>query len=98
MSPQQIILRPVISEKALEYIDYDDGCKYTFYVHPKANRTQVKDAIEQIFDVDVVKITTSNLRGKIKRMGRFAGQRPNRKKATVTLAAGQRIQQLEGLV
>ena len=94
MSPHDVILAPVLSEKAVLGIE---GGKYSFYVHPHANRTQIKDAVELVFDVDVVKINLQNLRGKAKRLGRFAGRRPNRKKAIVTLKPGQRIQQLEGL-
>lgn len=94
MKPHDVILRPVLSEKAVMEIDRG---KYAFYVHPDANRSQVKDAVERVFEVDVVKINLQNVAGKRKRMGRFLGKRPERKKAIVTLAAGQKIQQLEGL-
>ena len=94
MNPHDVILRPVLSEKAVVAIA---DSKYAFFVHPDANRTQIKDAVETVFGVDVVKINLLNQRGKIKRLGQYAGRRPERKKAIVTLAAGQRIQQLEGL-
>lgn len=94
MSPHDVILRPVLSEKALGGIELG---KYVFYVHPNANRTQIKDALELVFGVDVVKLNLSNVRGKEKTMGRYRGRRPQRKKAVVTLRSGQRIQQLEGL-
>lgn len=94
MNPHDIILSPVLSEKAVSSIH--EG-KYAFYVHPKANRSQVKDAIERVFEVDVVKINVLNVRGKVKSMGRFSGRRPQRKKAVVTLKEGQRIEELEGL-
>lgn len=94
MTAHEVLLRPVLSEKALMTVE--DG-KYAFYVHPKANRTQIKDAVEKVFDVNVVKINVSTVRGKIKTMGRHAGRRPERKKAVVTLKEGQRIQELEGL-
>ena len=94
MSPHDVILRPVLSEKALGGIELS---KYVFYVHPNANRTQIKDALERVFGVDVVKLNLSNVRGKEKTMGRYRGRRPGRKKAVVTLRPGQRIQQLEGL-
>ncbi|WP_049773178.1 50S ribosomal protein L23 [Truepera radiovictrix] len=71
--------------------------KYAFYVHPSANKTQIKDAIERVFEVDVLKLNLLNVRGKEKTMGRFRGVRPRRKKVIVTLKPGQRIQQLEGL-
>lgn len=94
MSPHDVILAPVLSEKAVSGIE---GSKYAFFVHPKANRTQVKDAIERVFNVDVMKINLVNVRGKEKTMGRFTGRRPARKKVIVTLKEGQKIQQLEGL-
>ncbi len=94
MNPHDVILRPVLSEKAIGGIELG---KYVFYVHPGANRTQIKDALELVFSVDVVKLNLSNVRGKEKTMGRYRGTRPQRKKAVVTLRPGQRIQQLEGL-
>lgn len=94
MTPHEVLFRPVLSEKALSGVD---SGKYAFYVHPKANRTQIKDAVEQVFEVEVVKINVSSVRGKVKTMGRYKGRRPERKKAVVTLKDGQRIQELEGL-
>lgn len=94
MNPHDVILAPALSEKAVTGIEHG---KYVFYVHPDANRTEIKDAIERVFEVEVVKINLLKVRGKIKRMGRYAGRSPERKKAIVTLQAGQRIQQLEGL-
>jgi large subunit ribosomal protein L23 len=94
MNPHDVILAPALSEKAVMGIE---SGKYAFYVHPDANRTQIKDAIERVFEVEVVKINLLKVRGKIKRMGRYAGRTAERKKAIVTLQAGQRIQQLEGL-
>lgn len=94
MNAHDVILRPVLSEKAVMEIE---GGKYAFYCHPDASRTQIKDAVETVFGVDVVKINVQNVGGKTKRMGRFVGRRADRKKAIVTLAAGQKIQQLEGL-
>ncbi|MDZ7800415.1 MAG: 50S ribosomal protein L23 [Trueperaceae bacterium] len=94
MNVHDVIRRPVLSEKAVSEIE---AGKYAFFVHPGANRTQIKDAVETVFEVDVVKINLLNVPGKLKRMGRYQGRSPNRKKAVVTLAAGQKIQQLEGL-
>lgn len=94
MNANDVILAPVLSEKAISTIEHG---KYAFYVHPDANRKQVKDAIETVFKVDVVKINVLKVRGKIKSLGRYEGRSPLRKKAIVTLRAGQRIQQLEGL-
>ena len=94
MNPHDVILAPVLSEKAVGEMSLG---KYSFYVHPDANRTQIKDAIELVFKVDVTKINLQNREGKVIRQGRFEGRRPERKKAIVTLKAGQRIEQLEGL-
>jgi large subunit ribosomal protein L23 len=99
MTAQEVILTPVISEKALMNVstDADGQNKYSFYVHLNSNRTQVKESIERLFGVNVTKINMSNVRGKEKTLGRFRGITSARKKATVTLKPGQRIQQLEGL-
>jgi large subunit ribosomal protein L23 len=99
MSPQEVILIPIVSEKALANVpkDNDQAGKYAFYVHPHANRTQVKEALELLFKVDVTKINMLNVRGKEKTLGRFRGTTAARKKAIVTLKPGQRIAQLEGL-
>jgi len=94
VNPNDVIIAPVLSEKAV--VAMQDG-KYTFYVHPKANRVQVKEAVETVFDVDVTKVNLVKVRGKVKRLGRFAGRTENRLKAIVTLKPGQKIEQLEGL-
>ena len=94
MNPHDVIFSPVLSEKAVGEIALG---KYAFYVHPHANRTQIKEAIETVFTVDVTKINLLNVEGKLKRQGRYEGRRPERKKAIVTLKPGQRIEQLEGL-
>lgn len=94
MNPNDVILAPVLSEKAVTAIETG---KYTFYVHPRANRVQIKEAIELVFEVDVTKINLVRLAGKAKRQGRFEGRTAERLKAVVTLKPGQRIEQLEGL-
>ncbi len=99
MSPFDVILRPVLSEKAFEFASLEDGQrKYAFFVHPDSNRTEAKDAVERVFDVNVVKINIVNVAGKVKSLGRYSGRRPKRKKIIVTLEAGQRIAQLDGLM
>ncbi|RKQ32344.1 50S ribosomal protein L23 [Oceanobacillus halophilus] len=82
--PRDIIKRPVITEHSADLMA---DKKYTFEVSPKANKTEIKDAIESIFGVKVVKVNTMNLKGKFKRMGRYGGFRPNRKKAIVELSS-----------
>lgn len=94
MNPHDVLLRPVLSEKAVAEIG---SGKYAFFVHPSANRSQVKDAVERVFNVEVQKVNVAKVRRKQKRLGRFVGLTSQRKKAIVTLRAGQRIQQLEGL-
>jgi len=90
-----VLLAPVLSEKA--YAGFAQG-KYTFWVHPRATKTEIKNAVEEAFKVKVVGVNTLNVRGKKKRLGRYLGRRPDRKKAIVQVAAGQRIEALEGLV
>lgn len=87
-SAYDIILRPVITEKSMERIG--DG-KYTFVVSRNATKPQIRRAVEELFDVEVEKVNTITMRGKVRRLGRFAGRRPDWKKAVVTLKEGQRI-------
>lgn len=94
MNPSDVILRPVLSEKAV--MAMQDG-KYTFFVHPKANRVQVKEAVMAVFDVDVTQVNLVKVRSKVKTQGRYSGRTPDRLKAIVTLKPGQKIDQLEGL-
>lgn len=94
MNPHDVILAPVLSEKAVSVIE---SGKYTFFVHPDANRTQIKEAIETVFEVGVTKINLVKVSGKVKRQGKYQGRTADRLKAIVTLKAGQRIEQLDGL-
>ncbi|RWZ52121.1 50S ribosomal protein L23 [Halobacillus fulvus] len=80
--PRDIIKRPVITEQSADLMGEK---KYTFEVSPKANKTEIKHAVEEIFGVSVEKVNTQNLKGKFKRMGRYGGYRSDRKKAVVTL-------------
>ena len=81
-TPYDVIIKPVISEKSM-----DDAAnkKYTFKVAVDANKTEVKNAVEEIFDVEVKKVNIMNVVGKKKRMGRFVGKTAASKKAIVTL-------------
>ncbi|MEX2549866.1 MAG: 50S ribosomal protein L23 [Nitriliruptoraceae bacterium] len=87
--PRDIIFRPVISEKTYGLLDEN---KYTFIVDPRANKTQIKQAIEGIFDVKVLGVNTMNRPGKRKRRGLIIGQRPDTKRAIVTVAPGDEIE------
>lgn len=82
-TPYDVILKPVISEKSM---DMAQEKKYTFKVAPNANKTEIKQAIEEIFDVDVKKVNVINMEGKVKRLGRTQGKRSDFKKAIVTLS------------
>lgn len=86
-----ILLGPVITEKA------STAGGVVFKVHPKATKTEIKEAIERVFKVRVAKIATANYMGKPKRTARSAGRRANYKKAYVTLKEGQQIEIIEGL-
>lgn len=85
----EIIKAPVITEKSGNLAQNER--KYIFKVDPKANKTEIKDAIEKIFNVKVENISTLNVRPKKRRVGRYAGLTNRTKKAIVTLAEGQTI-------
>ena len=94
-NPHDIIIEPIITEKSME--DMAEG-KYTFKVDKRANKTEIKKAIEKIFDVKVEKVNTMNMVGKVKRQGLYTGRRPNWKKAIVKLAEGSKgIEFFEGM-
>ena len=82
MEARDIIKRPVITERSSDLMGEK---KYTFEVDTRANKTQVKHAIEEVFGVDVAKVNIMNYKGKYKRMGRYAGYTNKRRKAIVTL-------------
>ncbi len=81
-APQDIILKPVITEKSMDGLQ--EG-KYTFKVAVDANKIEIKDAVEKLFDVKVAKVNTMNCTGRSKRVGRFTGKKADWKKAIVTL-------------
>ena len=85
-----IIRRPLITEKGTDISSEKNG--YTFLVAPHANKVQIKQAIEELFDVEVVRVNTMTRHGKIKGRGPRAVQRPNWKRAIVTLADGQTVE------
>ena len=87
--PRDIIFEPVVSEKSYDLID--DLNTYTFIVDPRSNKTEIKQAIEEIFDVKVASVNTMNRRGKTKRTGWIVGKRKDTKRAMVTLAGDDSI-------
>ncbi len=86
--PRDILLAPVVSEKSYGLLDEN---KYTFVVHPDANKTEIKIAVEKVFNVKVTGVNTLNREGKRKRTRFGWGQRKSTKRAIVTVAEGQRI-------
>lgn len=88
-SSRDIILRPIITEKSMDESALN---KYTFRVHSRANKIEIKKAIEDVFKVKVLKINVISARGKLRRMGRYQGKTSDWKKAIVTLKEGQKIE------
>jgi large subunit ribosomal protein L23 len=91
-SSRDIIIRPVVSEKS--YSGLERGA-YTFLVAPSANKTEIKEAIQKIWNVRVTSVNTINRKGKVKRARVGTGKRPDQKRAVVTLAAGDSIEIFE---
>src|SRR5450432_3698914 len=88
MDPTQVIRHPALTEKS--YVLAETG-KYTFRVHEKAHKTQIRQAVEQLFDVNVVEVRTASVKSKPKRRGQTAGRSRQWKKAIVQVRAGQTI-------
>lgn len=91
---REVLVRPVVSEKSVGMIEEN---RYSFWVNPAANKVEVKAAVEKMFKVHVIGVRTINVHGKMKRVGRYSGKTPDRKKAIVTLKAGERIEGFAGL-
>ena len=94
MDHSQVIIRPVVSEKSYVLATAD---KYTFRVHDKAHKTQIKQAVEALFNVNVVEVRTSKVPSKPKRRGVTTGRTRAWKKAVVQIAPGQSIPIFQGL-
>ncbi len=92
-NPRDIIFEPVVSEKSYDLVA--DHNTYTFIVDPRSNKTEIKQAIEKIFDVKVASVNTMNRQGKRKRTGYTVGKRKSTKRALVTLASGDSIDVFE---
>lgn len=92
----EIVRRPIITEQSMESIDNN---RYVFEVDKRANKIEIKKAVEEIFGVKVAKVNTINYRGKVKRQGVHIGRRPDWKKAIVTLTEDSKtIEFFEGMV
>jgi large subunit ribosomal protein L23 len=93
MDASQVVLAPIVSEKSYEA---STRGTYTFRVHPDAHKTQIRQAVEQLFDVKVQRVNVIKVAAKPKRRGLFRGTRPGWKKAVVQLRAGDTIEIFEG--
>ena len=87
--PREILLKPVVSEKAFSLLNQN---KYTFLVDPRANKTEIKIAVEKVFGVKVLSVNTMNREGKRKRLKVGFGKRNDTKRAIVQLAPGESIE------
>ena len=92
-SARDVIIRPIVSEKSYSGLELNS---YTFLVDPRANKTEIKEAVQLIWEVRVTSVNTLNRRGKTKRRGWTKGKRADEKRAIVTLAEGDSIEIFEG--
>ena len=93
LDPRQVIITPVVSEKSYSLIEDN---KYSFRVHPKAHKTQIRQAVEELFEVEVANVNVIKVQSKPKRRGMTHGRRPGWKKAIVQLKEGHEIEIFEG--
>jgi large subunit ribosomal protein L23 len=91
-SPRDVVIRPIVSEKSYAGLERNT---YTFLVAPGSNKTEIKEAIQQIWNVRVTNVNTINRKGKVKTTRFAKGRRPDQKRAVVTLAAGDTIEIFE---
>ena len=92
--PRQVLIRPLMTEKSMR--QKEELNTVAFKVRPDANTVEIRTAVESVFNVKVTAVRTASYEGKLKRMGRFQGRRSDWKKAVVTLAAGHKIDLVEG--
>ena len=95
MDMYQVIVKPLVTEKGTTMLS--EGNWVTFKVHPDANKIEVRDAVQKIFSVSVLRVNTQIVRGKRKRFGRTMGQSKAWKKAMVQLKEGDKIEIFEGV-
>jgi large subunit ribosomal protein L23 len=92
--PRSVLYRPLMTEKSMR--QKEELNTVVFKVRPDANKVEIRTAVESVFNVKVTAVRTASYEGKLKRMGRFQGRRSDWKKAVVTLAAGHKIDLVEG--
>jgi len=95
--PREVIVRPVVTERSMELSTNESDPQYAFIVVKDANKVEIKNAVEKLFNVSVAQVNTMNYRGKARRVGRHLGKRPAYKKAIVRLADGESIDVYEGV-
>lgn len=93
--PYDVLLKPLLTEKITAM--REKGNKVGFLVRRDANRIEIKQAVESVLKVRVERVHVMNVMGKLKRLGRFAGKRPDWKKAIVTLKAGEKLEMYESV-
>jgi large subunit ribosomal protein L23 len=91
---REVLIRPLMTEKSMRLKEAHNTV--TFEVRPDANKVEIRTAVEAVFNVKVSAVRTASFHGKLKRMGRHQGRRPDWKKAIVTLAPGHKIELVEG--
>ena len=89
MNFTEVLISPILSEKSVTMKDSEN--RYTFKVNPKANKSEIKKAVETLFKVKVTAVRTANQSGKLHKVGRYEGYRSDWKKAMVSVKAGQKI-------
>jgi large subunit ribosomal protein L23 len=94
LAARQVLLAPVVSEKSYSLLEAN---KYSFRVHPDAHKTQVRQAVEELFDVKVVGVNVIKVQSKPKRRGAHRGTKPGWKKAIVQIREGDKIEIFEGV-
>ena len=94
LHPNEVLLAPVVSEKS--YAQIEDNNTYSFRIHPDAHKTQVRQAVEELFGVTVLRVNVSKVQSKPKRRGMHKGTKPGWKKAIVQLKAGDSIEIFQG--
>ena len=94
LHPNEVLLAPVVSEKS--YAQIEGSNTYSFRIHPDAHKTQVRQAVEELFDVHVERVNIVQVRSKPKRRGLVKGRKPGWKKAIVQIKAGESIEIFEG--
>ena len=94
LHPNEVLLAPVVSEKS--YAQIEGSNTYSFRIHPDAHKTQVRQAVEELFGVTVLRVNVSKVQAKPKRRGMHKGTKPGWKKAIVQLKAGDSIEIFQG--